>query len=139
MNGTECILKAIKVANANIKNEIKKVEIIDWEHNVIGGEIVKAKVWVTTVRQGDNKEEVYEIHVFDYSYRPVLDRVSHIVKEKEEPKKMQYKFGNIVKTHDNKIGIITQIHQFTKEYFVMFPDGGRLYNEDEVIEWHGCW
>lgn len=139
MNGTECILKAIKVVENEIKNQIKTVEIVDWEHNVIGGEIVAAKVLVTTVRPRDNKKDVYETHVFDYSYRPVQDRVSHIVKTEEQSKKMQHKFGSIVTTKDNKIGIVTQVHQFTRQYFVTFPDGGRLYDENEVLEWHGCW
>lgn len=52
---------------------------------------------------------------------------------------MRYKFGDWVITKDNQIGVITQVHEFTRQYFVAFLKGGRLYDENEVIEWHGCW
>lgn len=52
---------------------------------------------------------------------------------------MKYKFGDSVITLDGQIGIVTIVHQFTQEYFVAFPKGGRLFKEDELKEWHGCW
>lgn len=52
---------------------------------------------------------------------------------------MQFKFGDCVITNDGKIGIITQVHKFTKQYFVSFQEGGKLYDENEVKEWHGAW
>ena len=50
-----------------------------------------------------------------------------------------FKFGDSVITHDNKIGIITQVIEVMQQYFVSFPNGGMLYNFDEVKEWHGVW
>lgn len=52
---------------------------------------------------------------------------------------MLYTFGTWVITNDNHIGIITQVQENTQCYFVSFKDGGKIYNEDEVIEWHGAW
>jgi len=52
---------------------------------------------------------------------------------------MLYSFGDWVLTKDNKIGIITVVHQFTRQYFVAFKEGGRLYEENEVVEWSGVW
>lgn len=51
---------------------------------------------------------------------------------------MTFKFGDSVITSDNRIGIVIQVHEFTRQYFVSFPSGGRLYNENEITSWHGC-
>lgn len=40
---------------------------------------------------------------------------------------MIYKFGDIVITNDNKIGIITQVIEVMKQYVVSFPTGSMLY------------
>jgi len=52
---------------------------------------------------------------------------------------MKYKFGDCVITKDGKIGIVVELHEFTKQYFVKFQSGGCMYDEDELMEWHGCW
>lgn len=52
---------------------------------------------------------------------------------------MKYKFGDSVITSDGNIGIVIQIHEYTHEYFIMFPKGGRTYCEDKLQVWNGCW
>ena len=50
---------------------------------------------------------------------------------------MKYKYGDSVITQDGKTGIVTQVHEYTNQYFVALKNGGRLYDEDELIEWNG--
>jgi len=53
---------------------------------------------------------------------------------------MNYKFGTWVITSDNTIGIIVEIRKETLDYFVKFSNGnGKLYTEQQLKEWHGCW
>jgi hypothetical protein len=45
---------------------------------------------------------------------------------------MKYKFGDVVKTTTGAIGIVVQVQTLMEQYFVMFPNGGRLFFEIEL-------
>jgi hypothetical protein len=53
---------------------------------------------------------------------------------------MKYKFGDWIITNDNQVGIVVEVRLESKDYFIKFQNGsGKLYFENEIKEWHGCW
>lgn len=54
-------------------------------------------------------------------------------------KKNNFNIGSCVMTFNNEIGIIVDYNEASKKYLVKIKDTIKLYNEEQIIEWHGAW